>query len=499
MKEGVTLAPMAASPDDPSFLPHVHLIGLQADQEFGLSVLNDVERLYKRRMAEMSPFDNIKEYRRTKPDALMPRVVVIIDEFQLLLADDANRVGREAAAKLVTLVKLVRAAGIHIVVATQEIGFGALAGVRDGLLAQIKLRIGLKNTVRGSEQTFSGGNQAAAQLTMRGEVVVNNEFGQIEANRIGRTPYADEVILTQLRSTWCGKFPKGNDDSVVFDGKHPVELNANLPEIHAARAHVALGRRPRVFLGKQVSATRAPQTFMLDSIPGRNLAVVGTNGGEGDEGATHLALGTLAACGLALAAQYPSGGAEFEVIDLLMEFDRDAGRVDEWLDTMRRLGHEPTIIRPGEVKQWIQDTAVELEERNSLSTPRFVFGLGFERVAPIMEREGGIGSVAPIKSLQKIFQQGPNTGLHSFFWWASGPTYLTHIEKKTDAFFSGTFVLFGAQEVAQRVNDLNTKWEGGENRALFRDTAGAQGKQKLIPYRTMEDEELGTFVAEVMK
>lgn len=506
MKEGVTLAPMAPSTGSGTYLPHARVIGLQADQEFGLSVLQEIERLHKRRIAAMSPMDNIKDYREAHPDARIPRVLVVIDEFHLLLADDENRVGREAAAKLLALAKLVRAAGIHIVVATQEIGsIGALAGSRDGLLGQIKLRVALQNTVRGSEQSLESGNAAAAQLRLKGEAVINRELGAKAANQIGRTPYADETALTTLRARWYERRPAGLPGPSVFNGKPPANLLVDTDEIAKSRALMATGSVPRVILGRPVAVSQAPLTFTLDPRPGRNLAIVGSAsfGPEDDlevAGAVprHLALGAIGSCGLSLAIQHDPGSADFVVLDLLSEQDRTQGNVQDWLGALRKLGHEPTVIQHGDVKPWIADTASALSERTPKSRPMYVFGLGFEAVGKITER-GGPGTVAPVKLLQNILENGPLTRLHSFFWWATGQTYLAHIEKKMETFFSGTLVLFGAEEVAQRVNDLTTRWQGAENRGLFRDTSGSQGKRKMIPYRPLAPDEFDQLIATVSR
>lgn len=508
MKEGVTLAPLAPSRESSVSLPHARVIGLQADQEFGLSVLQEVERVYKRRMNQMSPFDNIKEYREAHPDVRLPRIMLIVDEFQLLLAEDANRVGKDAAARLLSLVKLVRAAGIHLVLATQEISsLSALAGTRDGLMAQIKLRVALKNTSRGSEDTLETGNTAAADLRVRGAVVVNDELGAKSENRIGRTPYADEKALTSLRTEWYERRPADLPHPTVFNGRPPADLLLDLPEFerirHAARdGSVA----PRVVLGRAVSVNQSPLAFVLEPGPGRNLAIVGnaSSGGDdpeddGPDAPGHLALGIIAAAGLSLAAQHDPGSVDFVVLDLLGERDRAAGMVPEWLDSLRRLGHEPVVIAHRDVKAWFLETAGALGDRTPDSRPAYIFGLGFDRVGAISEREGsGLSATTPARDLQKIFDQGPATRLHSFFWWANGPTYAAHIERRFDL-FSATFVLFGAEEVAQRVGDLLTKWEGRENRAFYRDTSGAQGKRTVIPYRPLSADEFDRFVTVVQQ
>ncbi|PYY34492.1 FtsK/SpoIIIE domain-containing protein [Curtobacterium sp. MCPF17_046] len=489
MKEGVTLATMAPSMSEAAYLPHARVIGLQADQEYGLAVLQEIERVYKRRMAQISSAQSIAAYRRANPDVRMPRIVVIIDEFQLLLASDADRVGQDAAAKLLSLVKLVRAAGIHIILASQEIGsIDTLGGnVREGLLAQLKLRVGLRNTPVGSEHTFGSGNRAAADLRQRGQVVVNTEAGALDGNRIGGTPFADPHTLTSLRADWCANQPAGHALPTVFDGTSGVDLGADTATIGATARAVTEQEAPvRAFLGRPVAVTQEPVTFTFDRVPGRNLAIVGSAGEidvEPGARADHLALDLIRSAVTSALAQRPPGDIEVVVLDLLDQRDRAVGQVDAWLEELVELGHRVVRVTAREVKEWIAATAGSLPERTDSSTPVLVVGLGLERMPPISEREGGVRSVPLLKQLQGIWQDGPTTGLHSISWWAQSSTYLQHIEKKVGTYTSGTAVLFGAEETAQRTNGLLTKWSGAVNRALYRDSGSGTGPQKLIPYR----------------
>ena len=88
-KEGVTLQAFAPDPSTGSFLPHARVLGLDADREYGVNVLRHLFAIYRQRMAtfKAAGVQNIRQYRLADPEAVMPRIVVVIDEFQMLFAD----------------------------------------------------------------------------------------------------------------------------------------------------------------------------------------------------------------------------------------------------------------------------------------------------------------------------------------------------------------------------------------------------------------------------
>jgi hypothetical protein len=505
-KEGATLAPLAATPSSPDFLPHARILGMEADQDFGLSVLLEIERIYKRRLAEMRPLDNIKDYREAHPDTTMPRLVVIIDEFQDLLAQDADRAGRQAAEKLLFLVSKVRAAGIHIVLATQDIGaVDGLFTTRDGVLAQIALRIGLKNTPPAAARTFTVGNEASAALRGRGDVVINRSFGAKHANQVAVVPLANRESLSALRQHWCRQRPDTGPPA-AFYGSAPAHITDDITnlttDVAASAADRVSGAARKVLLGRSLSVSQSPVAFTLDPIPGRNLAVVGSGGEVAEEIPGHEptepinpGLGILTSCGLALAAQHPPETADFVILDLLAGPERHNGRVPEWLETMGSLGHTPHLVQPASIIDWVTEKASQLRDRDGTEQrPTYVFGLAFDRVSPtIIERPDSLGAIAPLKHLQDLWQNGPVHGIHCFFWWSTGPQFLVHTDRKFDTFFSGTVVLPGAGEAGQRILSAVSPWAGDDNRALFRDSLSSPGARKVIPYRPLAAEALLRF------
>src|SRR4029453_3289999 len=85
--------------------------------------------------------------RAEDPAGHWPRIVAVIDEFQVLLAG-RDAMADEAVALLEGLARRGRSQGIHLVLASQDVsGIEALWG-RSGLIAQFTLRIALPKARR---------------------------------------------------------------------------------------------------------------------------------------------------------------------------------------------------------------------------------------------------------------------------------------------------------------------------------------------------------------
>ena len=117
-----------------------------------MDVLNSIAAEAKRRAAAIKPYgDNLLKYRRNSGNK-MPRIVVVIDEFQLFL--EGAR-GKEACELLERIVRLYRAYGIHVILASQSIGGITNLAISQGkFFAQFPIRIGLKKLAGGVAGDF---------------------------------------------------------------------------------------------------------------------------------------------------------------------------------------------------------------------------------------------------------------------------------------------------------------------------------------------------------
>ena len=92
LREGVTF-------QDYIHLPHVRVIALENEREFALNILRRMQDEIEPRSvafkAVRGGIDNLSDYRRATGEA-MPRLCMIIDEFQVLFAED-DKIASEAA------------------------------------------------------------------------------------------------------------------------------------------------------------------------------------------------------------------------------------------------------------------------------------------------------------------------------------------------------------------------------------------------------------------
>lgn len=101
-------------------LPHIQLLALDAMQEFGESILqNLIEEMENRSNAfkNAGGYTKIEDYVRGTGNP-MPRILVIMDEFQILFDDSTNRkVAMRSANHAKRIVTEGRAYGVHLLMA----------------------------------------------------------------------------------------------------------------------------------------------------------------------------------------------------------------------------------------------------------------------------------------------------------------------------------------------------------------------------------------------
>lgn len=123
----------------------------------------------------------ISEFRK-KYNVVLPRVVLLVDEFQQMFQEATNRESVIIDDLLMSIIKLGRATGFHLLFASQEMS-GALSGKA---LANFKIRFALPCDSSVSADIL--GNTAASTLE-RGYVLVNTESGKESQNKQYKVPF----------------------------------------------------------------------------------------------------------------------------------------------------------------------------------------------------------------------------------------------------------------------------------------------------------------------
>ncbi len=129
-------------------LPNFNVIAIESEQEFGRSILKhiDKERERRARLFKGEGVEDIFSYNTAiaskSHGSKLPRVLVIIDEFQVLFSDKNPAAKDEVKKRISDAIRLNRSFGIHLVLCSQSIR--GIDWVDEGTMAQVAVRIALK-------------------------------------------------------------------------------------------------------------------------------------------------------------------------------------------------------------------------------------------------------------------------------------------------------------------------------------------------------------------
>lgn len=334
-KEGVEFQEFAPTTSDQSFLPHAAVVSVNSSREFGVEVLRHVNELVAERYALFSdtPGDatKLEKLRPLLPDEPLPRILLVVDEFQRLFDVD-DELARTAAAMLVNIAKQGRAAGVHFLLATQslgDVGVGTSVGSRlDGVFKNARLRIGMRLNEQESRTIFqSVDNTAAAELHERGAAIVNHQSGATHANVRTRVAYLSDDVARAERREAVSRTTTARRPPRVFDGARGADpaLNRRLRAALRGRREADGGWRTWVgeSLRLAVDDARSQEgtATRLTRDADRNLAVVGTG--------MRTAMSILQWATIGLAVSDPR--CELLLVDLLRPEDAAANGVPRGL------------------------------------------------------------------------------------------------------------------------------------------------------------------------
>ena len=247
-------------------LPHARLVATEADTEYGVKVLahliKEKEKRYK--LFKKCGCKDILSYRQSNPLEIMPRILVVIDEFQVLFGNSDRS---STIENLEMLAKQGRACGIHLIMATQT-----LSGLEFGTLeSQFSGRIALKCSAEDSKRLLGGisSNNEAASTIERPYAIVNTSQGSVSGNIKINVPKADMSIIKNTINVMRNNL-KADEivDTVIFEGQ-------TLPE-HPIR-EAFTDNKTRVMLGINMDFTAEPFTVRLMNKECNNIMCCGSD------------------------------------------------------------------------------------------------------------------------------------------------------------------------------------------------------------------------------
>jgi hypothetical protein len=229
-------------------LPHARLVSTESDPEYGVTVLKHLvsELEHRADLFKSAGVRDFSEYRTVHRTSL-PRVLLLIDEFQVLFTE-GRQVAEQAEQLLAQLVKQGRSFGIHLLLATQTLkGISALA--LGALISQLGCRIALACGQEDSALILSGNNWAAAELKSPPEGILNNSNGAKSGNIKFMIPLAERE---QCRTHLLKMSERAARQGIASKAK--VFNGANLPIRPAFdEFHARCGQSRALFLGERLT------------------------------------------------------------------------------------------------------------------------------------------------------------------------------------------------------------------------------------------------------
>ena len=404
-------------------LPHARVIAIESDREFGLSVLQRVDDELKRRgdLFRKLGAQNVPGYKAAGGTEPMPRVLLLIDEFQELFVED-DRVSQGAALLLDRIVRQGRAFGIHVLLGSQTLG-GAYTLAR-ATIGQMVVRVALQCNEADAYLIMNEDNPAPRLLSRPGEAIYNDEGGAIQGN----SPFQVVWLPDQVRDQWLDKVqiaaergaPAPRDPSrvraelelrapIVFEGNAPANVGDN-PLLRSLLAADSLQttNSPRVWLGAP-NSIKGPTEAVFRRQSGNHLLIVGQR--------EEAALGMLGIGLISLAAQLPKAGARFLVFDCSAPDSAEAKFLEQAIAT---IPHEAKIIRAGDVDEVMNTIAAEQQTRAEQSggAETFLFVHGLQRNKKLKFDEemsfslDASSGANPGLQFNKVITEGAGLGFH---------------------------------------------------------------------------------------
>ncbi|WP_322509143.1 FtsK/SpoIIIE domain-containing protein [Anaerolinea sp.] len=398
-------------------LPHAKVIAIESEREFGLSVLvelsNELERRSK--LFKNAGVDSISEYRR-KGFGKIPRIILIVDEFQELFIDD-DTVASSSAQLLDRLARQGRAFGIHIILGSQTISGTHV--IQRSTFEQFAIRIALQCSDVDSRILLGENNPVANQLSRPGEAIYNDSNGAIEGNSLFQVAYLPDDRKTDYLQRLL-EFSKNRHVTsvpIVFNGSASVSLETCpllSPEVspkESINGEIYLGES--VYIGRiaQISFTRRS---------GTNLLIVGQD--------ANMAIDILGSALVSLIKQFRNP-ENIYFLDAIPEIPNINSGIWKTHFSVQQVLQKDTPALFEKIAKIVQERN---EGENFTSSPVYLFIAGIQRIRKYTQDSNSFGSpqTESVKNFSKIVREGPQVGVHTIVWADTYTNLSNSIERK---------------------------------------------------------------------
>jgi len=386
-------------------LPSVKILSITGEREFGLSVFEFlVDEISKRgELFKQFGSGNIDEYIKSSGIKL-PRYLVVIDEFQVLLSGEDN-ISSKARTLFEDISRRGRSFGINMILATQSFGD---VDISSSTMSNIGLRIGLKMPEIDCSRILASDNDVPVSFSKAGQALYNTQNGLKVGNTLFQCAYISKKELG-LRIDYLTQKAKNNASELqpfkqyIFDGDISASLKNNkVIEQWAINPPNVNDRFCYLYIGEPSYLQEEHCKFKLRTEVASNLLIAGES---------PIAAISVVYHSIQQAIKQSSDESKFYIFDL---FDVDSGFGGQFEELKSEIPLCKVYSKTKALQGLLDEIKTELDARinEEGSKGRIVVSILNSHKIRELLKDGGYTVSLLGTTLYELIKDGPEYGIH---------------------------------------------------------------------------------------
>lgn len=253
-------------------LPHARVIAPEAEREFGLSILRELVEEGTRRMSLCREYNvnSIVDLKEKAPSLYVPRLLVIIDEYQKIFEIENDNISTEARDRIHTIVQEFRKFGINLILATQKLHYA----IPKDMIAN---RVVFKSSQADFSNLIHSTDYKMPKLNT-GECIYNSESGASYDNNFSKCFFINNNDIQKLLVD-INKYAQScnysrQHEMLVFRGNEQPEFaDRKLSPYYIDRCDCP--NDVPIYFGENISVSDVDVHALLRKESGNNILVIG--------------------------------------------------------------------------------------------------------------------------------------------------------------------------------------------------------------------------------
>ena len=426
-------------------LPHIKVLSIASEAEFGISIFEFLVDEVARRgdLFKKYQVGNLHEYNQKSKETL-PRYLIIIDEFQVLLNGKGSG-PIKVASLMEDISRRGRSFGVNMILSTQSLGD---VDITPSTLSNIGLRIGMKMPENDCTKILSYNNDVPMHFSRAGQAVYNSKNGLKAGNTEFQVAYRSKDSITSVIKDLNKKADfeiKANRrfSKYIFDGnqKGSILKNKILSERIKDNKFEKNDSFCDLYIGEPSFLQEEHIKYRIRKQAGSNVLVIGDQ--------PHAAVSVVYYSLYQLIKQ-SSPESKFYIFNL---FDIDSGFANEF-NALKEISKNVKVYSNDKnlenILQEIDDELkYRIEEENNSYRMTLVF-LNIQRSRSLKRGEYDLSEMG--KKLSEMINNGPDLGIHTIFHAIRNADLQEVMDRKTIKDFENVIILKG-EDPSQYTDD----------------------------------------------